>query len=145
MRADAATLAQSGGFRVEYRDALRAEVAALRALGRFEAALDAEQALRAVELEALRTQSLGTLAGLQARLQDRHSEREIAHLHEQRRIEALEQAHAQRLRTAAMAAAVASGQVEAVSNRMPIGWQTGPDAADRNAPSAAGGAQAPAR
>jgi len=99
----ATTLARVGEFRIEYRDALRAEVEALRAQGRFETALDAQRTLRDVEVRALRTQNLGTLAGLQARLQDRHSAGELARLHEARRIEALGQAHARRLRSAAIA------------------------------------------
>ncbi|MET0329729.1 MAG: GGDEF domain-containing protein [Luteimonas sp.] len=99
----AADLARIGEFRIEYRDALRAEIAALRALRLFEAALEVQQALRDVEVRALRSQNLGTLAGLQARLQDRHSAGELARLHEQRRIDILNQSHARRLRTATIA------------------------------------------
>ncbi|KPN20364.1 hypothetical protein AO715_10825 [Xanthomonas sp. Mitacek01] len=102
----AAELARLGEFRIEYRDALRGEVAALRAQRLFEAAIDVQQTLRDVEVRALRSQNLGTLAGLQARLQDRHSAGELARLHEQRRIDTLEQAHARRLRSAAMAGLV---------------------------------------
>ena len=100
---DAVGIARAGAFRIEYRDAMRAEVAALRALGQYEAALDVQQTLRDVEVRALRSQNLGTLAGLQARLEDRHSASELARLHEQRRVDALTQQHARKLRSAAIA------------------------------------------
>ncbi|MEF3081457.1 GGDEF domain-containing protein [Luteimonas sp. SMYT11W] len=100
---DAVGIARAGAFRIEYRDAMRAEVAALRALGHYEAALDVQQTLRDVEVRALRSQNLGTLAGLQARLEDRHSASELARLHEQRRVDTLTQQHARRLRSAAIA------------------------------------------
>lgn len=100
---DAVEITRRGAFRIEYRDAMRSEVAALRALGAFEAALDVQQTLRDVEVRALRSQNLGTLAGLQARLEDRHSASELARLHEQRRIDVLNQQHARRLRSGAIA------------------------------------------
>ncbi|VXB30018.1 conserved exported hypothetical protein [Luteimonas sp. 9C] len=100
---DAVEIARLGAFRIEYRDAMRNEVAALRALGAFEAALDVQQTLRDVEVRALRSQNLGTLAGLQARLEDRHSANELARLHDQRRVDVLNAQHARRLRSAAIA------------------------------------------
>lgn len=99
----AVEIARRGDFRIEYRDALRAEVEALRAQRLYEAALDVQQTLRDVEVRALRSQNLGTLAGLQARLQDRHSASELARLQEQRRVDALDQQYARKLRSAAIA------------------------------------------
>nr|WP_232115413.1 GGDEF domain-containing protein [Luteimonas sp. XNQY3] len=100
---EAVEIARLGAFRIEHRDAMRAEVAALRALRQYDAALDVQQALRDVEVRALRSQNLGTLARLQARLEDRHSASELARLHEQRRVDTLTQQHARRLRSAAIA------------------------------------------
>lgn len=100
---EAVEIARLGAFRIEYRDAMRAEVAALRAQGLYEAALDVQQTLRDVEVRALRSQNLGTLAGLQARLEDRHSASELARLHEQRRVDALNQQHTRKLRSTAIA------------------------------------------
>ncbi|MGJ4802034.1 diguanylate cyclase domain-containing protein [Luteimonas sp. SDU82] len=90
-------------FGFEQREALLAELAALRALGDWRQALAASEELRAIEVAA-RQQSLEGLAGLQARLQDTRSAEELLRLREERRIEALELAHAARLRNASIAA-----------------------------------------
>ncbi|WP_158238320.1 MULTISPECIES: GGDEF domain-containing protein [Luteimonas] len=102
-RADEAlAVVGTGAFRIEYRDAARARIAALRAGGAFEDALDAQQALLARELGALRAQNLESLAGLQAQLQDKSSQQEVMSMREARRLEADNLSKTQRLRNAAV-------------------------------------------
>lgn len=92
-------LLPQGVFPFERRAALGAELAALEALGDWRAALAASEQLRAIETAGLQS-SLAGLAALQAKLQDTRSTEELARLREERRIEALEMAHAARLRNA---------------------------------------------
>jgi len=95
-----------GVFHFERREALLAELAALEALGDWRRALAASEELRAIEV-ADRHQNLDGLADLQAKLQDTRSAEELLRLREERRIEALEMAHAARLRNASIIAFVA--------------------------------------
>ena len=87
----------------EHREALAARLAALTALERWRDALDASEALRALEGAHARGVELGALASLQAKLEDTHSGEELQRLQEERRIEALQMAHAARLRNGALA------------------------------------------
>lgn len=100
----ASTLVGGDAFRRERHDALQAEVSAQRALGRWQEALQGTQALREMEIERLRSQTLAGLAELQARLQDARSTQELEQLRDERRIEGLRLSHARRLRNAAIGA-----------------------------------------
>lgn len=93
--------------RIEHRDAVRARIAALRAAGRFEMALDAQSGLIGSELRTLRAQNLDSLAGLQAKMLDRDREREVLQLREAQQIEALALLHTRWLRNAATLCALA--------------------------------------
>ncbi|ATD67608.1 MULTISPECIES: GGDEF domain-containing protein [Luteimonas] len=90
----------------EYSDAVRAKIAALRAGGRFEEALDAQEALLGSEVRNLRSQNLDSLAGLQAKLLDQVREREIIALREAQQVEALNLMHTRWLRNAAVICAI---------------------------------------
>ena len=102
---EARGLLPEGVFGFEQREALVAELAALQTLGEWRPALAASEQLRALETAGLH-RSLDGLAGLQARLQDARSAEELLRLREERRIEALELAHAGRLRNASIIAFV---------------------------------------
>ena len=90
------------GVLAEHREALAAQLAALTALERWREALDASEALRALEGAHARGVELGALASLQAKLEDTHSGEELQRLQEERRVEALQMAHAARLRNGAL-------------------------------------------
>lgn len=90
----------------EYRDAVQLKIAALRAMGRFEEALTAQDALLGSELGNLRSQNLNSLAGLQAKLLDQEREREIVALREAQQVEALNLMHTRWLRNAALICAI---------------------------------------
>lgn len=101
----ARALMPAGVFPFEQRKALNAELSALEALGEWRQALAASEELRAIQAGGLQS-SLQGLAALQAKLQDTQSAEELARLREERRIEALEMAHAARLRNASIIAFV---------------------------------------
>ncbi|MBB5207990.1 GGDEF domain-containing protein [Chiayiivirga flava] len=82
-------VAQSDAFLRERVDAIRAQVAALRALQQPEAALDQAERAHTLELGALRRLNLQGLADLQARLQDADSARELERLRLERQIQNL--------------------------------------------------------
>ena len=86
----------------EHREALAAQLAALTALERWREALEASEALRALEGAHARGVELGALASMQAKLEDTRSGEELQRLQEERRIEALRMAHAARLRNGAL-------------------------------------------
>lgn len=90
----------------EYSDAVRAKIAALRAGGRFEEALDVQEALLGAEVRNLRSQNLDSLAGLQSKLLDQAREREIVALREAQQVEALNLMHTRWLRNAAVICAL---------------------------------------
>ena len=95
-------LLPQGAFAIERREALLAQLAALGALGQYQAALAVSEQLRALEASHLRGGELDVLASLQAKLQDTRSTEELQRLREERRIEAMQMAHAGRLRNAAL-------------------------------------------
>ncbi|HST43633.1 MAG TPA: GGDEF domain-containing protein [Luteimonas sp.] len=76
----AAQLSRSTAFRHEHIQALEAQLAALRALGRFDTALAVATELRDFETSLMRAQSMRALADLQARLEDGERTREIDRL-----------------------------------------------------------------
>ncbi len=88
-------------LRIEYRDAVRARIKALRATGQFEPALAAQEALSEAELRGLRAQNLASLADLQAELLDDARALEIRQLREAQQIEASNLLHTRWLRNVA--------------------------------------------
>lgn len=103
----AAALVEGPAFRSEQHEALTATVAALIAGDDWRGAHDGVQALRAMEVSALRGQTLDNLAGLQARLQDTERERELQRLQDEQGIEALRLQNARKLRNVSIAAFIA--------------------------------------
>ena len=77
---EAVRLVRPTAFRHEHVQALEARIAALRALGRFDAALAVATDLREYETALMRAQSMRGLADLQARLEDGERSREIDRL-----------------------------------------------------------------
>src|SRR5690606_1205865 len=79
----AGELLPPGAYRFERREALEAELAALRALGDWRQALTASEALRELAAASLHNEGLDGLATLQAKLQDTRSTEELQRLREQ--------------------------------------------------------------
>lgn len=83
-------LVENEAFLPERIEALQAQVAALRALGRHEAALALAERTFALSLDTMKRQSLQGLAALQARMHDADNEREVERLRHAAELERLD-------------------------------------------------------
>lgn len=97
-------LVAGAGFVRERIDAMQAQVAALRALGRHEAALVLAERAFALTLGTMKQQSLQGLATLQAQMQDADSAREVERLQHEAELERLGSERARVARNWALAA-----------------------------------------
>jgi diguanylate cyclase (GGDEF)-like protein len=85
-------------YKVERRTAMKAQIAALRQLGRFREALDVAQQLHSTQVGTLRKYATQGLAQLQARMQNARNKRVVQQLRHERRIQALKLSDSRRLR-----------------------------------------------